>query len=89
MYNLCCKSSKATKLFFRKNIPEAVAGLLEEMRKAQDETYYHPQVSVCRWRLHWSQETMTIALTVEKRSGNTLVGFIATPRRERAQSRFS
>lgn len=59
MYNLCCKSGKATKLFFRKNIPEAVAGLLEEMRKAQDETYYHPQVSICRWSLHWSQETMT------------------------------
>ncbi|CAM9313200.1 unnamed protein product, partial [Ectocarpus sp. 12 AP-2014] len=44
VYNLCCKSGKATKLFFRKNIPEAVAGLLEEMRTTQDETYYHPQV---------------------------------------------
>lgn len=71
MYNLCCKSGKATKLFFRKDIPEAVAGLLEEMRKAPDEAYYHPQVTVCRGRLHWSQGAMTVVLIVGKKSEMT------------------
>ena len=47
VYNLCCKRSiTATKLFFREGIPETVAGLLEEMRKTEDATYYHPQVEV-------------------------------------------
>lgn len=47
VYNLCCKRSiTATKLFFREGIPEAVAGLLEEMRKTEDATCYHPQVEI-------------------------------------------
>lgn len=47
VYNLCCKrSATATKLFFREGIPEAVAGLLEEMRETEDPTYYHPQVEI-------------------------------------------
>lgn len=47
VYNLCCKrSTTATKLFFREGIPEAVAGLLQEMRGAEDATYYHPQVEI-------------------------------------------
>lgn len=47
VYNLCCKrSTAATKLFFREGIPEAVASLLEEMRKTEDATYYHPQVEI-------------------------------------------
>lgn len=47
VYNLCCKrSATATKLFFREGIPETVAGLLEELRKTEDATYYHPQVEI-------------------------------------------
>lgn len=44
MYNLCCKSAKAAKLFFREGVPEALAGLLEEMRETSDPSHYHPQV---------------------------------------------
>ena len=47
VYNLCCKkSAAATKLFFREGVPEAVAGLLEEMRGTEEPSYYHPHVEI-------------------------------------------
>lgn len=46
-YNLCCKSTHAFKHLFRERVPEAVAGLLEEMRATDNPAHYHPEVLYC------------------------------------------
>ena len=43
VYNLCRKSAKAGKIFCREGVPEAIAGLLQEMREVEA-TYFHPEV---------------------------------------------
>ena len=43
VYNLCCKSAKAAKLFVREGMAESMAGLLDEMYSTDEESHYHPQ----------------------------------------------
>ncbi|CAM9140199.1 unnamed protein product [Ascophyllum nodosum] len=44
VYNLCCKSAKAARLFLREGIVEYIASLLAEMRATEERSRYHPQV---------------------------------------------
>ena len=44
VYNLCCKSAKAARLFLREGIVEYIASLLAEMRATEGRSRYHPQV---------------------------------------------
>lgn len=76
MYNLCCKSAKASKLFFRHGVPETLVDLLEEMRNADEQTHYHPQaIEFELWGMHWIR---MLALGVQKQNGVVVVDIICT-----------